>query len=247
MKWLGALFLLVSVVAGTASTATPGKAYFNRDSVHLVCGLAPDAKLVFRDPSGAMINEDAFFAAANDGRSISCKADTGSGVAVLTLDKPQAEQREAVHSLTPGDHLPAFSLMSSNGRKLSADRFDHDLNVVSFFYYDCSGCVAEIPALNAFRAAHPDIGTLAITYDSVAELASFQKRFGLTWEIVPDAVTFYEKANIEAFPTLGIVDRHGRVLDLKGSWQIHPKGRGVNADDIAQWVASVQKKTAPLP
>jgi thiol-disulfide isomerase/thioredoxin len=130
---------------------------------------------------------------------------------------------------------------------ISSNHFDHELTVVNFFFYECTGCIAEIPALNAFHAAHPEAGALAITYDAKEGLAAFRKKYGLQWEIVTDAVSFFDKANIAMYPTLGIVDRKGRLLDLQGSWTLHPSGRKLEADDLERWVASVKQRQATRP
>jgi thiol-disulfide isomerase/thioredoxin len=130
---------------------------------------------------------------------------------------------------------------------VSSSHFDHELTVVNFFFYECTGCIAEIPALNAFHAAHPETGALAMTYNAKEGLAAFRKKYGLQWEIVTDAVSFLDKANIAMYPTLGVVDRNGSLLDLQGSWTLHPSGRKLEADDLERWVASVKQRQATRP
>jgi thiol-disulfide isomerase/thioredoxin len=130
---------------------------------------------------------------------------------------------------------------------ISSSHFDHELTVVNFFFYECTGCIAEIPALNAFHTAHPEAGALAMTYNAKEGLAAFRKKYGLQWEIVTDAVSFFDKANIAMYPTLGIVDRNGSLLDLQGSWTLHPSGRKLEADDLERWVASVKQRQATRP
>ncbi|UPG93850.1 TlpA family protein disulfide reductase [Luteibacter aegosomatissinici] len=243
MKWLSAVFVLFAVgSAADAATsgATAPQPPLTLATLRQICGDTTSPKIVFRDQAGKVIDENTFMAGMHRGLASSCKPANGSGVAVMTLAQATPPPKVEVSNLVIGEALPAFSLTSSRGRTVTSRAFDHDLTVIDFFY-DCTGCIADIPALNAFHAAHPETGALSITYDSVAQMPAYQKQFGLTWEIVPDAVTFYEKANIQRFPTVGIVDRHGRLLALKEAWTLHPPGRKLTGEDIARWVADVRK------
>lgn len=239
MKWLCALVVFV-VTSLNAASAVPQAAYPDEAALRRQLSMPPDTKLLFRDTSGASIGAKAFLDRVNAGNGFAFKPANAEGFAVLRLDKPPRTPRTQLGDLTIGEPIPAFRLTSSAGRQVTSSKFDHDFTVIDFFFFDCGGCIEEIPALNAFHAAHPDIGAMSITYDAAAELPAFRKKFGLTWEVVPDAATFYDKANIQIFPTLGIVDRHGKLLDIKAGWTLHPPGRRLNGEDIARWVAEVK-------
>jgi peroxiredoxin len=241
MKWLCALAVSAMALLEVASAA-PQAAWPNEADLRRRLSMPPDTKLLYRDTNAASIDAKTFLDRVNAGSGFTFKPANAEGFAVLTLEKPPRTPRTQLGDLVIGEPIPAFRLTSSTGREVTSTHFDHDFTVIDFFFIDCGGCIKEIPALNAFHAAHPDIGAMSITYDAAAELPAFKKKFGLTWEIVPDAVTFYDKANIQIFPTLGIVDRHGKLLDLKGGWTLHPPGRPLNGEDIARWVAEVSIK-----
>jgi peroxiredoxin len=244
MKWLGALVMLALASFGPTVAATQA-AFPDEATLRSRFSMPPDTKLLYRDAEGKSVDAKTFLDRINAGNGFVFKPVNADGFVVLTLDKPPRKPRGPLGDLVIGERIPAFSLTSSTGRQVTSDRFDHDVTVVDFFFFDCTGCIEEIPALNAFHAAHPDIGAMSITFDAAAELAAFKKKFGLTWEIVPDAVSFYDKANIQIFPTLGIVDRHGKLLDLKGGWTLHPSDRSLTGEDIARWVAKV-RSSAPV-
>ncbi|KJV28435.1 TlpA family protein disulfide reductase [Luteibacter yeojuensis] len=245
MKWLCA-FVVVAMTFLEAASAASQVAYPDEAALRRGLSMPPDTKLLYRDTNGASIGAKTFLDRVNTGTGFAFKPANADGFAVLTLDSPPRTPRTPLGDLIIGEPIPAFSLTSSTGRQVTSTRFDHDFTVIDFFFVDCGGCIKEIPALNAFHAAHPDIGAMSITYDAAAELPAFKNKFGLTWEIVPDAVTFYQKANIQMFPTLGIVDRHGKLLDLKGGWTLHPPGRTLNGEDIERWVTDVRHAT-PAP
>ncbi|WP_213949499.1 TlpA disulfide reductase family protein [Luteibacter sp. dw_328] len=239
MQKIGVLFLLAMLATGTVVADSRPKAFPDEATLRQRLSIDPHSKLVLRGRDGSPIGIKAFLAGANaPGGEFSFIPDPGSGIVTLTLSKLPSKPLNKWGDLVIGDPLPAFTLPSSEGRTIRSHRFDHDLTVVNFFFYECTGCIAEIPALNAFHAAHPEIGALGLTYEAKEGLAAFRKKYGMQWEIVTGAVSFFDRANIAMYPTLGIVDRHGRLLDLQGSWTLHPAGRKLEADDVARWVAT---------
>ncbi|QWT20186.1 TlpA family protein disulfide reductase [Bacillus sp. NP157] len=243
MQRIVTFLLFLALAVGTAVAQEKPKAWPDEATLRHRLTIPAGSKLVLRGRDGSPIDLKTFLDGANaDDGGFGWTPDLGNGITVLTLESTPSKPKNKWGDLVIGDPIPAFDLVSSKGRKVSSNRFDHDLTVVNFFFYECTGCVAEIPALNAFHVAHPEVGALAITYDAREGLAHFQKAYGLQWEIVPDAVTFMRKANIAMYPTLGIVDGHGRLLDLQGSWTLHPPGRKLAADDVARWVADVRQK-----
>lgn len=243
MHRIGVFFLIAILATSTMAAEGQPKAFPDEAALRQRLGIDPHSKLVLRGRDGSPIDIKAFLVFANaTGSDFSFIPDQGSGIVTLTVSQPAPKPKNKWGDLVIGDPLPAFSLASSEGRTISSNRFDHELTVVNFFFYECTGCIAEIPALNTFHMAHPDIGALAMTYDAKEGLAAFRKKYGLEWEIVTDAVLFFDKANIAMYPTLGIVDRNGRLLDLQGSWTLHPAGRKLEANDVARWVAGVREK-----
>jgi peroxiredoxin len=237
------VFLLTAIFA-TSAMAAEGqpKAFPDEATLRQRLGIDPHSKLVLRGRDGSPVDIKTFLEFANAaGSDISFIPDQGSGITTLTMSQSAPKAMNKWGDLVIGDPLPAFTLPSSEGRTISSKHFDHELTVVNFFFFECTGCIAEIPALNAFHVSHPEVGALAITYDAKEGLAAFRKKYGLQWEIVTDAVSFFDKANIAMSPTLGIVDRKGRLLDLQGSWTLHPAGRKLEASDVAQWVARVSE------
>ncbi|MET0935328.1 MAG: TlpA disulfide reductase family protein [Luteibacter sp.] len=242
-----ALFLLLAATATSAIAAeNPPKPFPSEAVLRERLNIDPHSKLVLRGRDGAPVDMKTVLDFVNaPGHELSFIPDEGSGFATLTITQPPRKAKNTLGDLVVGEPLPAFSLPSSDGRTISSNRMDHDLTVISFFFYECTGCIAEIPALNAFHSAHPEVGALGITYDAKEGLPTFRRKYGLHWEIIPDAVAFFDKANIAMYPTLGIVDRHGRLLDLKGGWTLHPAGRKLEADDVARWVATVGERKHP--
>ncbi len=241
MHRIGVLFLLATFAISTMASESQPKAFPDEATLRQRLGIDPHSKLVLRGRDGSAVDIKTFLDFANaPGSDIGFIPDQGSGIVTLTMSHSPTKPTNKWGDLIVGDPLPAFILPSSAGRTISSNHFDHELTVVNFFSYECTGCIAEIPALNAFHAAHPETGALAITYDAKEGLAAFRKKYGLQWEIVTDAVSFFDKANIAMYPTLGIVDRNGRLLDLQGSWTLHPAGWKLEAEDLARWVASVR-------
>ena len=198
--------------------------------------------VAYRDKDGHPIDEASFLKAFQAGVGFDYQTDPDGKLAILVLSDP-ARALKAGKQIEPGEQLPAFDLKDMAGTTYSTHALNGGITVVDFFFVNCGGCIDEVPALNAFAKTHPEVPAVAITYDLPEFAARYAKHWRYTWPIIPDAVTLINEVHITAYPTLALVDDHGRILAISLGYSLHPPGRKLSGEDIFHWVESYRKKT----
>jgi peroxiredoxin len=72
-----------------------------------------------------------------------------------------------------------------------------------------SPCIREVATLNQFAASHPEINSLAITFDSPAIAREFSKKYGLDWKVAADAQGYINAVAVTSYPTLLVANANG--------------------------------------
>lgn len=201
--------------------------------------------LVFRDTEGRTISREEFVRLLNSDKRATIDVGPGEDVAVFTIEisglkKPPAGMKSALHD---GDQIPQFTLTSLDGESYSNQQLrSNKLTLVNFFFVECGNCIAEIPVMNDFKAEHPEIPTVAITYDPAVAAQAYVRRWHLHWQVVPNAVRFTDQVGIWQYPMFALVDGQGRLVAMSGGWDMHKPGKHLTADDIARWVAAMSSQ-----
>jgi peroxiredoxin len=133
----------------------------------------------------------------------------------LTVNKPGAKPKAAPIAVKVGDVLPAFALKGMDGKSVSSADWRGKPTVLSFYFGGCGPCVAEVPQLNALRAAHPELALAAVTFDSAAEAREFVATQHLNWPVLPDAGKVVEALKVTAYPLLLVLDTDGKVVGVR--------------------------------
>jgi cytochrome c biogenesis protein CcmG, thiol:disulfide interchange protein DsbE len=115
-----------------------------------------------------------------------------------------------------GDKAPDFKLVTDDGRTLTRSDFGGKLLVLHFWATWCSGCVEEIPSLEAFNQQYAPQGVVVVgvSMDKNADTyrrflhdfnVSFPTARDASWDISTSYGTFQ-------LPETYIIDRSGKVV-----------------------------------
>jgi thiol-disulfide isomerase/thioredoxin len=175
-----------------------------------------DVSVQFEDASGKPITFDQFVAAARGG-SFSKDIDTEAKKAVFRVNDPSTSHKSAAKApalnVGRGQSLPATELSTLAGGRWTPVAKDGRYTLLSFYFDECVPCIAEIPALNAYAHAHPEVRVLAVTFDAAKSARTFRATRHLEWPIAPDAQAFIDALGVRTYPTLLLVRPDGTLAD----------------------------------
>ena len=153
--------------------------------------------------------------------------------ALLLLCGAAALAAEAPTSPTP-THLPALDARDLTGRPVRSVYHGGKHTLLSFYFSSCVPCIQEVPALNAYREAHPELNYLAVTFDPAFDARRFVSERKLNWPVVADAGRFLRAAGVRSFPAYMLVAPDGRILG---------RGAGLSLDvgEVTPGLQSLEK------
>lgn len=199
--------------------------------------LGANVKLNYLDSNGKSISFAEFTKQMGQGISFKINKQPEANLAVLQLnkagDKPPSLSLKL--KVKPGEALPAFSLDSTHGRRITNADLAGRYTLLSFYFADCLPCIAEVPALNAFASPHKDINVLAVTYEDRDTATRFAAQRGLQWNSIIDAQNWIDTLGLSSYPTLLLVDPRGHLAAATISTTLARKDTP-SAEDIARWV-----------
>jgi len=131
-------------------------------------------------------------------------------------------------------HLPALNARDLGGRPVRTLHSGGKHTLLNFYFSGCVPCIREVPALNAFRAAHPELNYLAVTFDPAFDARAFVAERRLDWPVVADAARFLRAAGVRSFPGYMLVAPDGRIVGRRA-------GLLLNARERTPGLASLEK------
>lgn len=93
-----------------------------------------------------------------------------------------------------GDRLPQFSVVMNSGEVLSTEMLRGSESMIVLFSTTCEDCRRELPRINAYAAAHPEVKVVCIARSQTeAEIEPFWQSEGLTlpYSPQPDATVYH--------------------------------------------------------
>lgn len=108
---------------------------------------------------------------------------------------------------------PIFTLMDTAGDRVALEELRGQPVILNFWATWCGPCKAEIPELNRFAAAHPDVKLLGVAVDSgtlpVLERASEQ--LGIQYPVLRGNSGVQQRYGVRSVPTTFLVDADGII------------------------------------
>lgn len=180
------------------------------ESMHL----DPGYKLSYLDTAGKPVDEGRFMQLAKSG-SFSVNKNTVARTAVLRIEDPNNAKSELASAdklhLATGEPVPPLP-QTILGKPAHGIELRGRYTLISAFFSDCTGCIEEIPALNAYAKQHPEMGFASITFDDAEDAARFTREHHLAWPVVHDAQSWLNQVGVQLYPTLLLVDPQGRLV-----------------------------------
>ena len=108
---------------------------------------------------------------------------------------------------------PDFSLRSLDGERVRLSALRGQPVVLNFWATWCGPCKVEIPELNAFAAAHPEISVLGVAVDGKRQaLVTARAELGISYPVLLGAHSTVAAYAVSSVPTTVVVDGDGVVL-----------------------------------
>jgi thiol-disulfide isomerase/thioredoxin len=198
----------------------------------------PSVQLYFRGSDGGSLDEKTFLDHLHHGEAYWFSG-AYHGKLVLTLGSGPglaAPPHNKISNLARGDAFPRFDTQTLNGDHVSNAMFKNRITLIDFFALYCGACIAEMPTLNAFKAAHPKIQTVAMTFDPAVNVRDLVQQHHFQWDVVGDALPVFRSAGLWFSPTFALIDQHGRLIVMGLPSSMRPKGQPLSENDLAQWI-----------
>ena len=175
----------------------------------LELGTSPSVR--YLDAAGAPIDYAAFARLLGDGKTFSSTKDSKTGSALLRIRTPGQPGRFAFKR---GDAFPPFELPSLQADTQRLGSYQGRYTLVSFFFAECTPCIAEVPTLNAYARQHGDMNFVAITYEDADTARQFASARGFAWPILHDGQVLIDTLGVSTYPTLMLLDPSGHVAGV---------------------------------
>lgn len=122
--------------------------------------------------------------------------------------------------------LPSLSLTTLDGKPILPSEMKAQITIIDFWGTWCSGCVAELPALNsvyAEYASNPNVRFLLVNSelagDTPEKIASFLRRKPTSIPVALDPAQSYYKLGVDSLPLLLVVDARGHIRFEDGGYE----------------------------
>jgi len=130
-------------------------------------------------------------------------------LAILLACGPGAEAPEE----GAATRAPEFSLEDLSGRMVSLSGLRGRPVVVDFWATWCAPCVHQIPVLNDFQAANPEVVVMGISVDAggLGAVAPFAEEHGIAYTVLLGDESLAQQYGAFGFPSLYVIDREGAI------------------------------------
>jgi thiol-disulfide isomerase/thioredoxin len=139
------------------------------------------------------------------------------------------------------EKLPKLNAKDLSGRRVRNQDLAGKPTLLNFYFSTCAPCIKEVPALNAFRQAHPEFNYLAITFDSVDESRHFVKQRQLEWPVIAESRPFMKETAVKGYPTYMLVAKDGRILGRTSGLKFNAGEKIPGLAGLEKWVAEMMK------
>jgi peroxiredoxin len=198
--------------------------------------------LQYENEQGQAISAEEFMRTIAGGKSFKVEKDASKKTATLVLGGSPATHGLSKLTFAAGDKMPAITGTDPGNQPITLQSGAGKYTILSFYFSECVPCIEEIPDLNAFARAHPDVRMVAVTFDPAAETAKFVKAHGLELQTVSDAKDFVSKAGIKAYPTLVLADPAGRFVAARTGGIIDSKDKSSGYKNLERWFTQYAKR-----
>lgn len=132
----------------------------------------------------------------------------------------RAHQIEMPRLIPVGSIAPDWTLpLYNSNENVSLTQFNGKVVLLEFWFKNCGPCIASVPHLNAMERKYKgkNFEIVAInTWDSKQDIEWFYKKHQLSYKVVMNGKDLATKYGINAFPTVILLNKEGKVLYAGG-------------------------------
>jgi len=229
---------LLALVIAPAFAANPK---LTEDAFRKTMKIAPTVRMAYRDLECKPVNFDGFAEAmhAPDAHADVDRSPDGASLTMTVRLRGSSSCPSAYPLIT---EMPPFSLPDLTGNRVTSGSLRGKPTLISFFFSTCKPCILEVEPLNRFATSRPQMNFLAVTFDEAEEARRFVKRFGVRWQVVPDARDFVDRVRVKQFPTLALFDASGRLLGIKKGGASDALEAANVEPQVKRWVDGLLRK-----
>ncbi|MCB1567321.1 MAG: TlpA family protein disulfide reductase [Xanthomonadales bacterium] len=241
--------LILPLLAMTACSPASHSADSAEDAFKDQIGLGGYA-IQYQGEKGENLSFDDFAKLKAEGKLYMTRSDDAAKTAVLQLmteskvDPADAQalmskslQNFSKPNIDVGAVMPNVDGKSIEGKPAQWFAANGKYSLLSFYFAECVPCIAEVPELNAFAKAHPEVNLLGVTFDSADDARAFRNKHGLEIATIAEAQASIDAIGIKAYPTLILVDPNGKLVASRaGGIMVGPSDTGKNT--VEDWYRS---------
>ena len=146
----------------------------------------------------------------------------------------QASQIQMSDAMSADQAAPDFSLVDTQGKKVSLSQFKGKVVIIDFWATWCPPCRRGVPDLISLKKEFKNkiaIIGISLDVDTKKDVVPFIKNYGINYPVVyATNQVVQDYGNVEAIPTSFIIDRNGKIV--KQHVGLTPKG--ILVDEITK-------------
>ncbi len=144
----------------------------------------------------------------------------GAEEIVADMRARRERHKQIIEEVTPqrgdevvviGEELLGFSAYDTQGKLWNKQEILGRPTVLNFWFVGCGPCVKEMPELNAWTEAYPDVNYLAVTWNIAAEIEPVVSRTPFLFRQLADNRELIRMFAVREFPVTVLIDKHGVI------------------------------------
>lgn len=196
------------------------------------------ARVEYRDAQDRPIAFGEFMKRTIGGESFGMRKDSDKKLAVVSLEPKKTEALKIKDGIEIGAALPKLTGATLDGKPAEDAVLPDRHTLLSFYFAECVPCIGEVPALNDYAKAHPEVGALAVTFDTADDARAFVWKHGLKWPVLADSQAFIDGLGMHVYPTLLLIGPDRKIMArYSGSGQ---KAESLSKELLENWVKAAQ-------
>lgn len=117
-------------------------------------------------------------------------------------------------ALNEGERIKPFSVQATDGTRWTDSNTQGRPLVLNFWYTGCGPCIREMPELNGWMDACPDVNYLAVTWNTPEQIQKIVERRGFRFYQVAGDSVLWNMFGVQQTPTTVVLDKQGVVRKL---------------------------------
>ena len=127
------------------------------------------------------------------------------------MGKKSREAQAAGLTLKVGDRVGTFAVKDMQGKTWTDQNTKGRPLVLNFWYTGCGPCIKEMPELNTWLDACPEVNYLAVTWNTADEIRSIIERRGFRFVQIAGDKSLWKMFGVQQTPMTVIIDKDGTV------------------------------------